>query len=576
MNHRSWMRSQGFTPEVFDGRPVIGIATTWSELAPCNVHLHRVAESVKRGVWQSGGFPLEFPAMALGETLLRPTAMLYRNLLAMEAEELIRANPLDGVVLLSGCDKTTPGLLMAAASVDLPAIMVTGGPMLSGKYQGADVGSGTAVWRFEEELLAGRMTADGVRVRRGVHGPVERALHDDGHRVHDGVDGRGAGHAAAVLRDLAGGRLAPLRDRAAGRAGHRRPGQQRPAPVGDHDQGRVRERDPGERRDRRVDQRGDPPARHRRPPRRAADARRLRRARAGRAHAAEPPAERPVPDGGLLLRGRPARGDARARRAAARRRGHGHRPHRRRERRRRAVLEPRGHPRARRAVPAGRHRHRGAARQPRPGRGGAQAVRRLRPPAQAPRPGAGVRHPRGVLRGRRRPRPGRRRGHGAGDPLLRAARLPGHAGGRQRAAARQAAPPRRPRHGADLRRPDVRHRLRHRRAARRARGRGGRAAGPGPHRRLDHARRPVPDADPRGARGRASAPPRASGPRRRRTPAEAGPASTPSTSSRPTPDATWTSSSAAAATRSAATRTEEHRARAIYNRPMDPPDDVRT
>jgi dihydroxy-acid dehydratase len=160
MNHRAWMRSQGWTPEVFDGRPVIGIATTWSELAPCNVHLHRVAESVKRGVWQAGGFPLEFPAMALGETLLRPTAMLYRNLLAMEAEELIRANPLDGVVLLSGCDKTTPGLLMAAASAGLPAIMVTGGPMLSGKYQGGDVGSGTAVWRWEEDLLAGRMTAE--------------------------------------------------------------------------------------------------------------------------------------------------------------------------------------------------------------------------------------------------------------------------------------------------------------------------------------------------------------------------------------------------------------------------------
>jgi dihydroxy-acid dehydratase len=160
MAYRSWMRSQGFTSEVFDGRPVIGIATTWSELAPCNVHLHRVAESVKRGVWQAGGFPLEFPAMALGETLLRPTAMLYRNLLAMEAEELIRANPLDGVVLLSGCDKTTPGLLMAAASTDLPAIMVTGGPKLNGKYQGTDVGSGTAVWRWEEDLLAGRMTQE--------------------------------------------------------------------------------------------------------------------------------------------------------------------------------------------------------------------------------------------------------------------------------------------------------------------------------------------------------------------------------------------------------------------------------
>lgn len=175
MNHRAWMRSQGFTPEVFDGRPVIGIATTWSELSPCNVHLHRVAESVKRGVWQAGGFPLEFPAMALGETLLRPTAMLYRNLLAMEAEELIRANPLDGVVLLSGCDKTTPGLLMAASSVGLPAIMVTGGPMLSGKYQGTDVGSGTAVWRWEEDLLAGRMTqeecafAEGCMARSNGH-----------------------------------------------------------------------------------------------------------------------------------------------------------------------------------------------------------------------------------------------------------------------------------------------------------------------------------------------------------------------------------------------------------------------
>jgi dihydroxy-acid dehydratase len=167
MAHRSWMRSEGFTPEVFDGRPVIGIATTWSELAPCNVHLQRVAESVKRGVWQADGFPLEFPAMALGETLLRPTAMLYRNLLAMEAEELMRANPLDGVVLLSGCDKTTPGLLMAAASVDLPAVMVTGGPMLNGKYRGTDVGSGTAVWRFEEDLVAGRMTQEECVIAEG-------------------------------------------------------------------------------------------------------------------------------------------------------------------------------------------------------------------------------------------------------------------------------------------------------------------------------------------------------------------------------------------------------------------------
>ncbi|MHC3475004.1 IlvD/Edd family dehydratase [Streptomyces sp. 7R007] len=175
MVYRSWMRSQGFGHEVFDGRPVIGIATSASELAPCNVHLTRVAEAVKRGVWQAGGFPLQFPTMATGETLMRPTAMLYRNLMAMEVEELIRANPLDGVVLLSGCDKTTPAMLMGAASVDLPAVMVTGGPMLNGKYRGQDVGSGTHVWKFEEDLKTGRMTeeecffAEGCMARSNGH-----------------------------------------------------------------------------------------------------------------------------------------------------------------------------------------------------------------------------------------------------------------------------------------------------------------------------------------------------------------------------------------------------------------------
>ena len=175
MLYRSWLRNEGFGPDVFDGRPVIGIATTWSELVPCNAHLDRVAAAVKRGVWQAGGFPLEFPVMGTGETLMRPTAMFYRNLLAMEAEELMRANPLDGLVLLSGCDKTTPGLLMAAASVDLPAVMVTGGPMLNGKFQGRDVGSGTHVWRFEAEVKAGRMSeaeclaAEGCMARSNGH-----------------------------------------------------------------------------------------------------------------------------------------------------------------------------------------------------------------------------------------------------------------------------------------------------------------------------------------------------------------------------------------------------------------------
>jgi L-arabonate dehydrase len=158
--HRSWMRNQGFSSEVFDGRPVIGICNTWSELTPCNSHLRDVAESVKRGVWQAGGFPVEFPVMSLGETLLRPTAMLFRNLLSMDTEESIRGNPIDGVVLLSGCDKTTPGTIMGAASVDLPTIVVTGGPMLNGKFRGRDIGSGTAVWQLTEDLRAGRMTEE--------------------------------------------------------------------------------------------------------------------------------------------------------------------------------------------------------------------------------------------------------------------------------------------------------------------------------------------------------------------------------------------------------------------------------
>ncbi|MGA3216836.1 MAG: IlvD/Edd family dehydratase [Acidimicrobiales bacterium] len=158
--HRSWVRAEGFTPEVFDGRPVIGIANSFSELTPCNSHLRELAEAVKRGVWQAGGFPLEFPTMSLGETLIRPTAMLFRNLMAMEVEESLRANPLDGVVLLCGCDKTTPAMLMAAASVDLPAIVVTGGPMLNGRYKGGDLGSGTAVWRLSEEFRAGRLSEE--------------------------------------------------------------------------------------------------------------------------------------------------------------------------------------------------------------------------------------------------------------------------------------------------------------------------------------------------------------------------------------------------------------------------------
>lgn len=158
--YRSWMKNQGMPPDLFDGRPVIGICNTWSELTPCNAHLRGIAEMVKRGVYEAGGFPLEFPIMSLGETLLKPTAMLFRNLASMDAEESIRGNPIDGVVLLTGCDKTTPSTVMGAASVNLPTIVVPGGPMLNGKYKGGDIGSGTHVWKFDEDMKTGKMTQE--------------------------------------------------------------------------------------------------------------------------------------------------------------------------------------------------------------------------------------------------------------------------------------------------------------------------------------------------------------------------------------------------------------------------------
>jgi L-arabonate dehydrase len=156
--HRSWMRNQGFPGDVFDGRPVIGICNTWSELTPCNAHFRELAQRVKNGVWEAGGFPLEFPVTSLGETNMRPTAAMFRNLVSMDVEESIRANPIDGVVLMCGCDKTTPSLVMGAASCDVPTIVVSGGPMLNGRYRGEAIGSGTVVWQFSEAVKAGKMT----------------------------------------------------------------------------------------------------------------------------------------------------------------------------------------------------------------------------------------------------------------------------------------------------------------------------------------------------------------------------------------------------------------------------------
>jgi dihydroxy-acid dehydratase len=160
--YRAWMKNQGIPDHEFRGKPVIGICNTWSEFTPCNAHFRELAESVKHGIYEAGGFPVEFPVMSLGETLIKPTAMLYRNLVSMDVEESIRANPMDAVVLLCGCDKTTPSLVMGACSVNIPTIVVSGGPMLTGKYRGKDIGT-SDVWRFNEAYKTGQMSADEFR-----------------------------------------------------------------------------------------------------------------------------------------------------------------------------------------------------------------------------------------------------------------------------------------------------------------------------------------------------------------------------------------------------------------------------
>jgi len=161
--HRSWLRNQGHPDHMFRGRPVIGICNTWSDLTPCNAHLRDFADIVKRGIYEAGGFPLEFPVMSLGETIMKPSTMMWRNLVSMDVEETIRANPLDGIVLLTGCDKTTPSTLMGACSVDLPTIIVPGGPMLNGKWRGKDVGSGTLTWQLADAMKEGKITRDDLR-----------------------------------------------------------------------------------------------------------------------------------------------------------------------------------------------------------------------------------------------------------------------------------------------------------------------------------------------------------------------------------------------------------------------------
>ena len=262
--HRSWMK-RGLPDDAFEGKPMIGICNSASDLAPCNQHLRELAEFVKRGVWESGGVPLEFPVISLGEAQIQPTAMLLRNLMAMDVEESIRGNPVDGVVLLAGCDKTTPAMVMGAASVDIPAIVLTGGPMLSGRHLGQRLGSATDVWRMSERVRAGSLSAEAFLATESV---MTRSA---GHCNPMGTASTMAAMVEALgltLPDNAAipaARRPPASARSPHGAAHRRDGGGRSTAVHGAQSAGVREHDPRARGDRRLEQRRHPSARHRRP-----------------------------------------------------------------------------------------------------------------------------------------------------------------------------------------------------------------------------------------------------------------------------------------------------------------------
>ena len=349
--HRSRMRGLGYAAGEHIGKPVIGILNTWSEINPCHMHLRERAEQVKRGVWQAGGFPLEFPVATLSETYQKPTPMMYRNLLAMETEELLRSYPIDGAVLMGGCDKTTPALLMGAASAGIPAIYLPAGPMLRGHFRGQPVGSGTDVWKYWDDYRAGLIgDCELAEIECGI-------ARSPGHCMTMGTASTMTSAAEALGMTLPGAASIPAVDSA-----HHRMASATGARIVDmvgEDLSPAAHPDPrgvrGRRGDSagpgRVDQRAHPPHRDGGPLRRAAHPGRLRRDRPPRAGACQHPAERRVPDGGLLLRGRaarPARPARRRPRGAAPPAAHRGRPHARRADRRRARLPGRRHPLARR------------------------------------------------------------------------------------------------------------------------------------------------------------------------------------------------------------------------------------
>jgi dihydroxyacid dehydratase/phosphogluconate dehydratase len=231
--HRSRTAQMGYNRDEYAGKPVIAILNTWSEINACHTHFKQRVEEVKRGIWQAGGFPIELPVQTLSEPFQKPTTMLYRNFLAMEAEETLRSYPADGVVLMGGCDKTTPGLLMGAISMDLPAIFLPAGPMLSGNWNGVTLGSGSDSWKYWAELRAEKITQEDWQ---GIEGAG--ALHDNGHRVDDDERRRSARLHVARLRVDSRSGFAPCANGGENRHAHRRDGVGRPQAVGP-DHGRI-------------------------------------------------------------------------------------------------------------------------------------------------------------------------------------------------------------------------------------------------------------------------------------------------------------------------------------------------
>ena len=375
---RAWLRSEGFPADVFDGKPVVGICNSWSELNNCNAHLRDVAEAVKRGVWAAGGVPLEFPTISLGEMFMRPTTMLYRNLMAMDVEESIRANPLDAVVLLCGCDKTTPAQLMGAASADIPAIVVPGGPMLTGQWRGQRLGSGTDGKKLFDLYRTGRLSEEEWCE---VEGCIARTA---GHCAVMGTASTMTSLAEVLGMTLPGCANIPAPDSRrmaiAELTGRHVVEMIEPKLT----PSRILTRDALRKRDDhvdghgRVDQRRGSPDRDRRAAWHPAHAGRFRPGFAPHALHRERPALRRIHDGGSVSCRRRSGGDASDPRPAAHGLSDGERQDDRREHRCGAGAQRPGDPDARSAFIC-RRRHRGALRQPRSQRRGVQADRRRRP-----------------------------------------------------------------------------------------------------------------------------------------------------------------------------------------------------